>query len=92
MMKKDETVMNKLGNISGWFGMILIHSATIPTTLDVILKHSTILPPISMVLLVWSGLFLFLFRAVIQKDTLYIVSNAVGFFFQSVLLSLIAFK
>lgn len=79
------------GEIAGWFGMVLIHSATLPTTLSVILGYSTNLPPMSMVLLVWTGLFLFLVRAVKQNDMLYIVSNAVGFFFNSVLLALIVF-
>lgn len=90
MMKKDDKV-KKFGAVSGWIGMVLIHSATLPTTLSVILGNSTQMPPLSMILLVWSGLFLFLIRALIQRDTLYIVSNAVGFFFQSILLALIVF-
>lgn len=81
----------KFAELMGWIGMVLIHSATLPTTLGVILGYSNTLPPISMVLLVWSGLFLFLIRAVAQKDMLYMVSNAVGFFFQSILLALIVF-
>ena len=72
--------------------MLLIHGATLPTTLSVILGYSTNLPPASMVLLVWTGLFLFLIRAVAQNDKLYIVSNAIGFFFNSILLALIVFK
>jgi uncharacterized protein with PQ loop repeat len=90
-MMNDE-VIKKFGALSGWVGMILIHGATLPTTLGVILGHSDRVPPVSMVILVWSGLMLFLFRAIVQKDTLYIVSNAVGFFFNSILLALIVFK
>jgi hypothetical protein len=89
MMKKN---LNELANLSGWVGMILIHGATLPTTLSVILGYSTALPPISMVLLIWSGLFLFLVSAVANKNMLYIVSNSIGFVFQSVLLALIVFK
>jgi hypothetical protein len=89
---KDEKTIKKLGSISGWLGMILIHGATLPTTLGVILGYSDKVPPISMVILVWTGLMLFLFRAIVQKDTLYIVSNAVGFFFNSILLALIVFR
>jgi len=81
--------MKKFAEFLGWVGMILIHGATLPTTIGVIMGYSDTLPPMSMVLLVWSGLFLFLVRAVAQKDMLYMVSNAVGFFFQSVLLALI---
>ena len=71
--------------------MILIHGATLPITLEVILGYSENLPPLSMVLMIWIGLFLFLLRAIAQRDRLYIVSNAIGFFFNSILLSLIVF-
>lgn len=87
MMKKE-----KFSEFCGWVGMVLIHGATLPPTLKVILGYSTALPPIEMILLVWSGLFLFLIRAVSRNDKLYILSNAVGFFFNSVLLALIVFK
>lgn len=76
----------------GWLGMVLIHAATLPTSLGVILGHTATLPPLSMVLMVWGGLFLFLIRALGRNDRLYIISNAVGFFFNSVLLALIVFK
>lgn len=88
----NEKVIQKLGALSGWVGMVLIHGATLPTTLSVIMGTSDKVPPISMVLLVWTGLFLFLIRAIVQRDVLYMVSNAVGFFFNSVLLALIVFK
>lgn len=89
---KEKTLVEKLGAASGWIGMLLIHGATLPTTLGVIMGYSDKVPPVSMVVLVWSGLMLFLFRAIVNKDTLYIVSNAVGFFFNSILLALIVFK
>ena len=81
-----------LSEICGWFGMVLIHSATLPTTISIILGLSDNRPPISMVLLVWTGLFLFLVRAIGNNDKLYIISNAVGFFFNTILLALIVFK
>jgi len=77
--------------IGGWIGMLLIHGATIPVTVSNILGWSDKLPPLSMVLLVWSGLALFLWRAIDRKDVLYIVSNAVGFVLNSILLALIVF-
>jgi len=88
-MIRDE---KKLAEVCGYVGMVLIHGATLPPTLKVILGFATTLPPIEMVLLVWSGLFLFLIRAVANNDRLYIISNAIGFFFNSVLLALIVFK
>ena len=92
MKKKIDTKIEKMGAISGWLGMILIHGATLPVTLKNIMGVSTSMPPIEMVLLVWTGLVLFLIRAIVNKDTLYIVSNSIGFFFNSVLLALIVFK
>ena len=77
-MIRDE---KKLAEVCGYVGMVLIHGATLPPTLKVILGFATTLPPIEMVLLVWSGLFLFLIRAVANSDKLYIISNAIGFFF-----------
>ena len=77
--------------IGGWLGMCLIHGATIPVTVGNILGYSNSLPPLSMVLLVWSGLALFLWRAIARNDFLYTVSNAVGFVLNSVLLAIIVF-
>jgi hypothetical protein len=75
----------------GWIGMCLIHGATVPVTVSNIIGWSSQLPPLSMVLLVWAGLALFLWRAIARNDTLYIVSNAVGFVLNSVLLAIIVF-
>jgi hypothetical protein len=77
--------------LGGWAGMCLIHGATIPVTVANIMGWSDNLPPLSMVLLVWAGLALFLWRAIARNDVLYIVSNAVGFVLNSVLLALIVF-
>ena len=88
----NRKVTKKLSELAGWIGMVLIHSATLPTTLGIILGYSNNIPPVSMVLLVWSGLFLFLIRAIGNNDKLYIISNAVGFFFNTILLALIVFK
>ena len=85
-------MIKKTGAVCGWIGMVLIQFATIPTTLKILYGTSERIPPIDMVLLVWSGLFLFLVRSIINRDTLYIVSNSTGFFFQSILLGLILFK
>jgi len=89
---KKKVVKFDLSEACGWVGMVMIHAATLPTSLSVILGYTDKLPPLSMVLMVWSGLFLFLVRALGRNDKLYIISNAVGFFFNSILLALIVFK
>ena len=87
-MKKIKS--NKISEACGWIGMILIHGATAPTSLSVLMGWSTNLPPLNLILLVWLGLFLFLVSAIYAKDMLYIVSNAIGFSLNSLLLMLIA--
>ena len=72
--------------------MVLIHGATIRTSMSVIMGWSSDLPPLDMVLLIWSGLFLFFIRALARIDWLYLVSNAVGVFLQSVLLAIILYQ
>jgi uncharacterized protein with PQ loop repeat len=80
-----------LCELCGWVGMVLIHSATMPVTIRLLNDLSATKPPLDMVLLVWIGLFLFLIRAAGRKDILYIVSNAIGFFANSVLMALIVY-
>jgi hypothetical protein len=80
---------NKLAEIGGWIGMILIHGATIPTSLAVIMGWSDHLPPIDMIVMVWLGLLLFFLRALARFDWLYLVSNAIGFILNTIILVLI---
>ena len=77
---------------AGWIGLVLIHGATLPTTLAALFTGAADFPPMSMVLMIWAGLFLFLIRACADRDFLYIVSNAVGFALQTALLSVIIFR
>ena len=80
---------NKLAEIGGWIGMVLIHGATIPTSLAVIMGWSDHLPPLDMIIMVWVGLMLFFIRALARFDWLYLVSNAIGFTLNTIILALI---
>jgi hypothetical protein len=91
MKKFSPPSFSTLAEAGGWLGMLLIHSATLPAIIGKIMGWSDALPPLSMVLLVWAGLILFLVRAIARKDWLYTVSNAVGFVFNSILLAIIVF-
>lgn len=84
--------MKKVENICGWSGMLFVQSATLPVTYNILMGNNTSLPPISMVILIWVGLILYLIRAVLQKDVVHITSNFVGFISQSILMSLILLK
>ena len=100
MERNNESKGNKMfkkikempkSELCGWLGMILVQSATLPTTIGVLLGYTDKLPPISMVLLVWAGLALYFVRAFKNKDVLYMVSNGFGFFVNTILLALIVF-
>ena len=90
MKKVNKT--QKLGNIAGWLGMILIQSSTLPVTYNIWKGTATNIPPVSMVVLVWAGIVLYLIRAITHKDWLHITSNGIGFFTQTILMALIIFK
>ena len=82
---------NLIANVAGWSGILCIHLATLPTTLRIIFGVSTAVPPLNMIMFIWAGLFLLLIRSITNKETLYMISNAIGFFFQTILLGLIIF-
>lgn len=84
--------IEKYGDIAGWFGIILIQSSTLPTSFGIINGTVGRMPPLDMTIMVWGGLLLFLIRSIIRKDVLYITSNAIGFFLQTLMLILIVFK
>ena len=84
--------IQSFGEICGWIGLILIHGSTVPATYLAIKGEPTILPPLSMVVLIWSGLLLFFVRSAIMKDKLYMLSNGIGFFLQSIMLAFLVLK
>ena len=88
-MKRKEKIIS---NVAGWLGMVLIQSSTLPVTYNVLMGNTTHVPPFSMIFLVWSGIILYLIRAIIQKDIVHITSNTIGFVTQSALLALVVFK
>ena len=81
----------KLAELGGWIGMILIHGATLPTSISLIMGRSTKLPPLDMVIMVWIGLALFFIRALARVDFLYLTSNLIGFVLNTILLSIIVY-
>ena len=88
MMKYEKLI----SNIAGWGGMILIQSSTLPVTYNILKGTATHIPPLSMIMLVWAGIILYLIRAVIQRDIVHITSNTIGFLTQSALMTLVVFK
>jgi hypothetical protein len=85
-----------LGKISahtlGWITIILLHLSSVPTLLAVLMAKSDVLPPVDIMVFVWSALITLFFKALIEKNSLYIATICLGFAAQTVLMSLILFK
>lgn len=85
-----------LGKISahtlGWLTIILLHLASIPTLMAVLMAKSDILPPVDLMVFVWSALITMFFKSLIEKNFLYIATICLGFCAQTVIMSLILFK
>ena len=87
---------NHLGHISahtlGWLTIVLLHFASIPTLLAVLMAQNDKLPPVDLMIFVWSGLITFFFKSLIERNFLYIATICLGFCAQTVIMSLILFK
>jgi hypothetical protein len=85
-----------LGKISahtlGWLTIVLLHLASVPTLISVLMAQSDKLPPVDLMIFVWSALITFFFKSLIEKNFLYIATICIGFAAQTVIMSLILFK
>lgn len=91
-MEKFKAHFRGLNNQLGWIGVILLQGATLPSMIGRLTGgEEAVLPPFSMVFMVWLGLGFYLARAIRQNDVVYITSNGIGMFLNSVLLALIIF-
>ena len=89
-------VTTHLGKMSahtlGWLTIILMHLASMPTLVAVLLNKSDKLPPVDLVLFIWSALITLFFKALIERNFLYIATICLGFVAQTVIMSVILFK
>lgn len=76
----------------GWLAVIILHAATIPTLMAVMAGLTDRMPPVDLVLLVWTGLSLLFIKAAVKKDMLNVVTIGVGFIVQAAMMALIFFK
>ena len=85
-----------MGRISahtlGWVTIILLHFASIPTLLAVLMAQSDKLPPVDLMVFVWSGLLTLFFKSLIERNFLYIATICLGFAAQTLIMGLILFK
>lgn len=89
-------LQDHLGRISahtlGWITIILLHFASIPTLIAVLMAQSDKLPPVDLMVFVWAGLLTFFFKSLIERNFLYIATICLGFAAQTLIMGLILFK
>jgi hypothetical protein len=76
----------------GWITIILLHLASVPTLLAVLLGKSDRLPPVDLMIFVWGALLALFFKALVDRNSLYTATICLGFVAQTVMMSLILFK
>ena len=82
--------MKKMASVAcSWAGIILIQIATIPSIYNILVGTNVVKPPVDMVILLWTGILLFLIRSILNKEWIYVISNSIGLATQTILLILI---
>ena len=76
----------------GWLSIVLCHFAAIPTLLSVLLGVSDKMPPVDLMIFIWSALTTMFFKALIERNFLYISTVCLGFVAQTIIMGLILFK
>jgi len=89
-------LQDHLGRISahtlGWVTIILLHFASVPTLLAVLMAQSDKLPPVDLMVFVWASLITLFFKSLIERNFLYVATICLGFAGQTLLMGLILFK
>jgi hypothetical protein len=85
-----------LGRVSahtlGWITIVLLHLASVPTLMAVLMGTSDRLPPVDLMIFVWAALTSLFFKSLIEKNFLYLATICVGFLGQTLIMGLILFR
>jgi hypothetical protein len=76
----------------GWIAILCLHGSTIPSLLALMAGVTDNVPPVDLVLMVWTALTLFFIKAAVQKDLLNLITIGLGFLVQAAMMILIFFK
>jgi len=76
--------MPKFMQSFGWVGAVLLQTAPLPNTFQVWAGNLDAAPPLTMILMLWCGLALYLVYSIYRKDMVYIASNTCGLLLNSV--------
>lgn len=75
-----------------WIAIVMIHLACVPSTLAFINGLTSIMPSLDMILFLWSGLAVYLIKSFVENNRLMVITNAIAFFLQALLLALVIYK
>ena len=75
-----------------WIAVVLIHAATLPSLISVIMAWSAEMPQLDIILLTWLGLAAIFLQSLITRNTLITVTVSVGFMLQAPFMALIFFQ
>ena len=87
-----EKLMHVSAETFHWLSIVCLHAATAPNLIGLMFGMTDTMPPIDMICVIWTALFLLFIKAVIQNDRLNMVTIGLGFMAQAVALALIFFK
>lgn len=91
--EKLTDIVSKISSeLVGWISVVILHASTVPSLLGLMQGLTDNTLPVDLVLMVWAALTMLFLKAVVQKDTLNILTIGLGFVAQAVLLALIFFK
>jgi len=76
----------------GWTALLTLHAVTIPSLVGLMTGLTDKTPPIDMILILWVGMALFYFKAILEKNIVSIIIIGLGFIAQSILMALVFFK
>jgi hypothetical protein len=87
-----EHLVNVSAHTLGWLTIVFLHLSSVPTLLAVLTHQSDRMPPVDIMLFVWSALIAIFFKSLFERNYLYIATVCLGFVGQTILMSLILFK
>jgi hypothetical protein len=87
-MRRERITVNSLT----WMATVLLHLATVPSLLGVMMAWTDQMPQLDLVIMIWAALAALFAQAMIQKNSLLTATNAAGFMMQCVLMALIFFR
>lgn len=88
----QEKSANLSAETLGWLAVLFMHGATLPAMIALMTGLTDNPPPVDVILMVWTGLFLLFVKSAIKKDLLNLITIGLGFMVQALFMILIFFK